>query len=383
MSFNKVSKKASHSDYRTTLLAVHEEKMEGFRLERETLSEKKVLLNQLKKSYFSFKNRNINTNSREINEQLREKDKQITDLEEKIMRIETGLDESEYLLSSYPYITKYIDQIKKNTTTQDPKGSSTESSKGTFGYVKNKSNKGEIYREYMKKCMNTRIPGESTSTTQDELVCDLCNVMRVVNITEALAVCTECGSAVKFQDTSTNVEFSNEIQVLSPFAYKRLNHFKEHLVQLQGRESSPPTQEIIDSLLIELKKDRITDVNDVTMDRIKSYLKKLRLNKHYEHIPAIINKLCGLPPPIITRELEQKLISMFEQMQAPFDIHCPSNRKNFLSYSYTLHKMCQQLGEIHLLPCFPLLKSREKLYLQDQIYSKICEDLNWSFKPSL
>lgn len=36
-----------------------------------------------------------------------------------------------------------------------------------------------------------------------------------------------------------------------------------------------------------------------------------------------------------------------------------------------------------LLRYFPLLKSSEKLYAQDQIWKKICRDLLWEFIPSV
>lgn len=152
---------------------------------------------------------------------------------------------------------------------------------------------------------------------------------------------------------------------------------------MQADETSAPSDEIIHLLLIELKKDRIEKTEQITPKRIKGYLKKLRLNKQYEHIPAIIDKLCGVSPPIISRTLENKLISMFEEIQTPFEKHCPKNRKNFLSYSYTLHKMCELLGERQLLPYFPLLKSREKLYFQDKLWERICDTVNWPFIPSL
>lgn len=35
------------------------------------------------------------------------------------------------------------------------------------------------------------------------------------------------------------------------------------------------------------------------------------------------------------------------------------------------------------LKFFPLLKSNEKLYKQDQIWKKICKDLRWEFIPSV
>ena len=196
-------------------------------------------------------------------------------------------------------------------------------------------------------------------------------------------MCLGCGETVEYQDNEVCTEFSEEIEVLSPFSYKRINHFKEWLSMLQARESSSPPQEIIDLLLKELKKDRITDRSDVTRERIRSYLKKLGKNKMYEHIPSIIHKICGTEPMKISRELENKLISMFEEIQIPFDKYKPTKRKNFLSYSYCLSKMCQLLGQDHLLSSFSLLKSREKLYEQDSIWKKICKELSWQFYASL
>ena len=51
---------------------------------------------------------------------------------------------------------------------------------------------------------------------------------------------------------------------------------------MQAVETSSPSEEVIQLLLIELKKDRIEQVNLITPKRIKGYLKKLRLNKQYE-----------------------------------------------------------------------------------------------------
>ena len=63
--------------------------------------------------------------------------------------------------------------------------------------------------------------------------------------------------------------------------------------------------------------------------------------------------------------------------------NCPPTRKNFLSYSYVLHKFCELLEYDHLLPYFTLLKSREKLQQQDKIWKDICKDLQWQYIPSI
>lgn len=119
------------------------------------------------------------------------------------------------------------------------------------------------------------------------------------------------------------------------------------------------------------------------LSKIKSILKKLKLNDYYEHIPYIKSQITGKPAPTISRETEEKLKKMFDQIQEPFDRHCPPNRINFLSYSYVLHKLCQLLELDNFIKCFPLLKSRQKLRAQDQIWKGICYDLKWQFYPSV
>ena len=83
------------------------------------------------------------------------------------------------------------------------------------------------------------------------------------------------------------------------------------------------------------------------------------------------------------QELEEYLRIMFKDIQKPFDDNCPTERKNFLSYSYVLYKFCELLGEDEYLQYFPLLKSKEKLYQQDVIWKKICCDLQWEFIPTV
>jgi hypothetical protein len=87
--------------------------------------------------------------------------------------------------------------------------------------------------------------------------------------------------------------------------------------------------------------------------------------------------------PHLPPDLEEKLRSMFKQIQTPFLKWAPPNRKNFLSYSFVLHKFIQLLEKDEYLHCFLLLKSREKLWQQDRIWEKICAELGWQFIPSL
>ena len=121
-------------------------------------------------------------------------------------------------------------------------------------------------------------------------------------------------------------------------------------------------------------KYNITNPKMFSIKLVKSYLKKLGYSKYYEHIPHIINRLNGQNAPFMSREDEEKLRHMFREIQPSFKKHCPKGRRNFLSYGYVLYKFCELLEMDEYLACFPLLKNRDKLYLQDKTWQKICQE---------
>ena len=133
----------------------------------------------------------------------------------------------------------------------------------------------------------------------------------------------------------------------------------------------------------ELKKMRIKCIDNMSITQIKTILKKLKLNDYYEHIPFIKSQITNKPAPTINRDTEEKLKKMFDQRQEPFEKHCPKSRINFLSYSYVLHKFCQLLELDEFIKSFPLLKSRQKLRTQDEIWKNICHECKWEFYPSI
>ena len=85
----------------------------------------------------------------------------------------------------------------------------------------------------------------------------------------------------------------------------------------------------------------------------------------------------------MTQHLEDKLCSLFMDIQRPYAKHCPESRVNFLNYYYVLYKMCELLEEKQFLPYFPMLKDKVKRIEQDEIWKKICHELDWEFIPTV
>ena len=220
------------------------------------------------------------------------------------------------------------------------------------------------------------------STGDDLELCRRCKNQMTCLQHDAIIICDQCGYQELLLVEQNRPILKQNNKDTSHFSYKRINHFREWCNQVQGKESTDIPDEIFEKILNEIKKEKIIDTKTITYTKMREILKRLRINKYYEHINYIINRINGIPTPQFSPDLEEKLCNMFRDIQTPFLKHCPKDRKNFLSYSYVLYKFFQILGLNEYLKYFPLLKSREKLYLQDQIWKKICEELNYDFLPS-
>lgn len=211
--------------------------------------------------------------------------------------------------------------------------------------------------------------------------CKHCNVGELIPVEhEGILVCNNCSKYVAYLFESEKPSYKEPPKEACFYAYKRINHFKEILAQFQAKETTQIPCEVIDNIKLQIKKERIS-LSKFTNTKAKDILKKLGYNKFYEHIPYIKYKL-GIKPPTMTPQLEEQLCNLFMEIQGPYAKFCPDDRVNFLNYYYTIYKLCELLGQTQFLSYFPLLKDREKQIEQDEIWKKICAELNWEFIPT-
>lgn len=214
-------------------------------------------------------------------------------------------------------------------------------------------------------------------------MCEQCNVPMIVLASEALLGCPQCSrTRLYIQATSSRIAYGEEVEFAN-FSYKRQNHFQEWLNTFQAKESTEVPQAIIDAVMEDLyAKKKVRDVSKITQKKVKEVLKDLKLRKYYDHAPQITARITGVLPPRMTPFQAEQTKLMFAAIQGPFNMHCPPERTNFLSYGYCLYKFCELLGYDEFLPCFPLLKGKDKLAAMDRIWRKICGEINWQFIPS-
>jgi ribosomal protein S27AE len=283
-------------------------------------------------------------------------------------------DMSEYIMQCMPYLKQYMeDDTDKEVTTDN-----IFNCKETFGLQKR-----DIFVDYLIDVEKKNLDRPVEKSSDECPKCMTSNIFQFHDTSDL--VCETCGTVVGTlinQELTYKEEHETSAKVIN-YSYKRDNHFNEWLSQFQGQEVTTIPTEVMEQLRNEFKKMKIKSLCEITYSRVRGLLKKLKLNKYYEHVPYITNSLNGVKHPKMPQELEERLRLMFKDIQKPFDDNCPSERKNFLSYSYVLYKFCELLSEDSYLKYFPLLKSKEKLHQQDIIWKKMCHDLQWEFIPTI
>ena len=371
----KTSKKSLNSNILVnesiTLDIKHREMLNKF---KKDYNNKKPTL-ELEKKELKIKLNNANL---PIDERIQIIDK-LYNLKQQIKSIKKA--ETEYLLNNSQYIFEYFENKKKIAECK---------SKPTilehFFNSKDTGNDDIKTRDisYVNKYL-TNINESSLDinnyTIQSDL-CKICNKGDLIPLEhEGVLICNSCFSHTKYLVENEKPSYKEPPKEVCFYAYKRINHFREILAQFQAKETTQISEEIIENINQQIKKERI-NLTQLTNKRTKDILKKLGYNKYYEHIPFIKDKL-GIKPPIMSAELEITLCNLFMDIQAPYSKYCPDYRINFLNYYYTVYKLCELLDQHHFLPYFPMLKDREKRIEQDVIWKNICDELDWEFIPTV
>ena len=300
------------------------------------------------------------------------------------------LEEKQYYLNNSKYIFDYFEQKKEISTGGNKQNTNVLNS---FFKIRSKTdddtnidryNKAKkTYQAYWKNVTNDYINIQDYIVSSD--CCEYCKTGELIpQDEEGILICnnTECGKFISYiidSSKPTNKEPPNEV---SYTAYIRLNHFKEILSQFQAKETTQIPEEVIQAIKDRIKKERIKDYTEINYDKMREILRKLGLNKYFEHI-QYINSIFGIKPPIMSEELHETLCVLFIEIQKPWAIHCPPNRRNFFNYTYTLYQLCVLLDQTQYLPYIPMMKDREKQLDQDMIWKKVCIELDWEFFPTV
>lgn len=423
--FKQKNKKIIQCDSRITLDAKHNEIIKNFKEEQKNL----------KKYYLELKSEEENLNKIQLNESIAlnpedltaifEIQNNIDELKEKIKSIELQSKETDYFIKTGNILYEYYNEmddvakqeddsphLKKKEKKEKKKvvGGENEPKIGAFFGIASKSEEKDVEENNEGKRvlkmndfvqMGTNIDRASKLDAYLSKIdksygirgkvhnkidfCKKCKVTYnkdyelIVNHIEGFMSCLKCGHMEYVIIESDKPNYKDPPPEATYFAYKRTNHLNEILNQIQAKESTDIPDEVLDAVREEIRKERIKDLTELTNKKIRYYLRKLNLNKYYEHIAHIINRLNGLPPPIITKDIEDKIRIMFSAVNSAWGEIPKKPKKNFLNYNYVLYKFVELLDRDEYKVLFPLLKSRDKIVSHDVVWKEICEKLGWEF----
>ena len=319
------------------------------------------------------------------------------DIKDKVLAIQRQIKDlkhakKRYLLDNSKYIFDYFEEKKKINTGDNNQNAVVLNS---FFKIKAKTEdasdpNNDKYNQAKRSYQNywRNVNGDIINIQDFVVKSDICEACYqgelIPQDEEGILICNnqKCGKFITYiidSSKPTNKEPPNEV---SYTAYIRLNHFKEILSQFQAKETTQIPEEVITAIRDRIKKERIKDMKLINYDKMREILRKLGLNKYFEHI-QYINSIFGIKPPIMNEELHETLCVLFIEIQKPWAVHCPANRTNFFNYTYTLYQLCVLLDQVQYLPYIPMMKDREKQLEQDMIWKKVCNDLDWEFFPTV
>lgn len=223
-------------------------------------------------------------------------------------------------------------------------------------------------------------PNEANTTEIDE--CNGVTSKRVLD--EAVSKQTEQEYSWSYDQIRSCV---SSVRV---YTYKRLNHFREYLRQRQGKSHVYLPPSIWDKIKAELAKFHCLPENyntRLTFQLMEQVLKRLQLNKYYEHTRYLTMRL---NPNIKTLDIpaarECRMCQRFTELEAPFEKFkhtIVKTRKNFMSYPFVAWKIAELEDWPEYLSHFKLLKSGELLVLQDKWWELATKMLHWPFHRTI
>lgn len=200
--------------------------------------------------------------------------------------------------------------------------------------------------------------------------------------------CSKCGLGFSCQQISTTLTHS-ELEtstIIKNIKYKRLNHFRETLHQLQGTSRI----HINKSTLRRIKKNLASynsDMSRITLSTLQYVLSKSKLVNWREKLPFVAKELncIGIELLVLSAQQEQELCTRFSKLEAPYNyIKCKvlPSRKSFMSYPFVTYKLCELLGYSHTLKHFKFLKSYSLFFNQERWWKLVCYELGWEYIPT-
>lgn len=210
---------------------------------------------------------------------------------------------------------------------------------------------------------------------------DLCscgNKMIIQSNTSEL-LCTNCGSIhTLIGSVFENSQFyQQEGNRYMHGTYDPNRHCKFWIERIQAKENTIIDDSAINKIKLCIKKDKIENLKNISIDQFRLYLKQTKLSKLNDHIPLIKKIITGYIPPQLTHKELHLLFNYFDKATKIYNQIKPKEKSNSLYYPFLIWKILDLIiddkqKKKELLSCIHL-QSYETLIDNDKIWSQICK----------
>jgi hypothetical protein len=214
---------------------------------------------------------------------------------------------------------------------------------------------------------------------KNDAFCMTCMKSRIVNPKEATATCPGCGISITIDVGEIYTEYREGTSRITTYTYRPMGHFIDHLAAIQGMGSSNIPQDVMDIVREDIKIYRIQD--RLTVEDVYGILKKKKLSTQYCNAMRIWSIITGKEGPRLNEVERSVLCGKFKQIEEVWTKCRPGVRKNIISYHFIIHQLCKLLGGSYMkiIPHLRLLKSRDKLEKQQEMWKIVCDELGWEY----
>lgn len=256
----------------------------------------------------------------------------------------------------------------------------------TIGVRINATSKAEkqLLREYITS-FEDDMPIEIEAHQPD--TCKSCQQRMQLHSENAILVCGNCGNTEQFVDSiqSFTSYGGDNASAQSNYSYLRVSHFEDWIAKSQGLETTQVSEELLQQIMEDMYKHGVRSEASINRHTVRKSLARLGQQRKYDHVVQITSRLTNKAPPRMTPQMEEECRVLFLAVQSVWtkirDKISKGRRKNFMSYSYILHRFMRMLRYDKFVPCYSLLKGEEKLQLQDAFWAEICSELGWEVEP--
>jgi hypothetical protein len=223
---------------------------------------------------------------------------------------------------------------------------------------------------------------------------------------EDRAVCAICSTEQSLISNTSSFSDVGRVNMASKYTYNRKVHFRDCIIQYQGKQKTHIPEEIYTILEVKLIEKKIIDgsahlsrekrYEKVTRAMVLDILKELEskdIKKFYDDIVLIHHTLTGQPCDNI-EYLEDSLLDDFDKLTETYDNLYTNQdmdndktkiikRKNFINAQFVLYQLLRKHGH----PCnemdFLTLKTSDRKRFHHTICKELFSILGWKYSYSI